>query len=206
MLRNTLRLLPVVLMMLTLSGCSNSRVTQVPDGPYRTLKVDPIRDTDAARKLHQRGLKHLDKDELDKAEKAFREALSEDIQFGPAHNSLGHVLFKRKKWYEAAWEFELAHKQMPNQAEPLNNLGLVMAIAPGGRLDDAVDYHRRAAGLDPANIEYRANLAVALIKRGDRTDEVPALLKQILAEDRRPEWIVWAKHQLARLTGTSISQ
>jgi hypothetical protein len=40
------------------------------------------------------------------------------------------------------------------------------------------------------------------VRRGDRTDEVRALLAQLLREDTRPEWRAWAKQQQAGLSVT----
>ncbi len=179
-------------------GCvSNERVEKVQTS-YRTVQAAPLRNTDKAKAANQRGLAHLDKGELDEAAKAFSAALEQDIDFGPAHNNLGKVYYAQGDWYRAAWEFEYARKLLPRRAEPRNNLGLVLEL--DGRLDDAVNYYREAVSLAPGNIEFRANLARTLIRRGERTQEVRDLLKQILAEDTRAEWLIWAKFQL---TGTT---
>ncbi len=160
---------------------------------YRTISTEPFRNTDAAKRENQKGLEHLQNEEYDKAVDSFRRALTADVEFGPAHNNLGKVYYKQEKWYKAAWEFERARKLLPDNAEPVNNLGLVCEKA--GDLDQAVEYYRQAADLDSNNIRCRANLARALIKRGDRTDEVRKLLERILREDTRPDWIIWARQQ-----------
>jgi Tfp pilus assembly protein PilF len=169
-------------------------------GAYRTIRVEPRRDTDAARRANQRGLDFLAKGDLDRAAEQFGAALTADVEFGPAHNNLGRIYFAKKDWYKAAWEFEYAAKLMPRRAEPRGNLGLVLEEA--GELDKAVDQYRQAISLDPGNIEYKANLVRTLIRRGEQTDEVRQLLQQVIDQDARPQWQTWAKQQQSRLGGT----
>ncbi len=186
-----------------LGGCASSKTrtgvgdVDNPTGNYRTISAAPLRDTESARRWHAQGLKHLDAGDLEQAEKAFKESLEADVDFGPAHNNLGKVYFKKKDWYAAAWEFEFAKKLMPRQAEPWNNLGMVYEQA--GELDRAVEEYRKAVGLDGENVSYQANLARALVRRGDKGDEVRRLLTVVVEKDSRPEWASWAREQLARL-------
>ena len=194
---------------LVVAGCqgvqtqpdSNSRViTPVGNdstGKYRTVTAQPRRDTEAARRANEEGLAHLKANELDRAVESFSRALTADVEFGPAHNNLGKVYYRKKDYYKAAWEFEDAGRLLPDHAEPRNNLGLVLEQA--GELDRSVEAYRQAVALDEERIVYRANLVRALIRRGDRTDEVRSLLKQVLKEDLRSEWLIWARHQLQRL-------
>jgi Tfp pilus assembly protein PilF len=184
-------------MVIAATGCASSPAYQSGVN-YRTINVEPLRDTDAARRLNREGLTHLSQNELDNAADAFERALTEDVEFGPAHNNLGKVFFLREDWYHAAWEFEYACRLLPNQAEPFNNLGLVHERV--GELDRAIESYRKAASIAPKQIEYRANLARALVRRGDRTEEVYSLLEQILAEDNRPDWLNWARQQQVRMT------
>lgn len=191
------RLLALLLTLapLLLVGCETGSSTTEPR--YRTVTAEPRRNTDLARRLNEQGLEHLEAGRLDQAADHFQRALTADVEFGPAHNNLGRVYFERQRWYEAALEFDAAAKAMPKRPEPRNNLGLVLEQA--GELDRAVAHYREAVGLAPKSIEYRANLARALLRRGDRTDEVRTLLRQIVDEDRRPDWIVWARQQLTAL-------
>ncbi len=103
--------------------------------------------------------------------------------------NLGKVYFRKRDYYMAALEFDYACDLMPRQAEPRNNLGLAWAKA--GEFDRAVDLHREAVALDRESIEFRANLAHALVLRGDRTDEVRSLLRDILDRDSLPQRRVW---------------
>jgi tetratricopeptide (TPR) repeat protein len=184
--------------MASVTGCNNPSAGESRACLYRTVTAEPGRDTEAARRDNQAGLDLLAKGDLDAAADAFQRALTADIEFGPAHNNLGKVYYLQKDWYKAAWEFEFASKQLPNHAEPRNNLGLVLEEA--GQLDRAVASYREAIAFDPDNIQYRANLARALVRRGDRTDEVRALLDRLIEQETRGEWRAWAVRERLRLT------
>ncbi len=195
MCHRAMKHLCLALMLMAACGCNPNRVADAPIGNYRTITAEPRRDTEAAKRLNRVGLEHLAAGEYDEAVDAFVRALTEDVEFGPAHNNLGKVYYIQKNWYKAAWEFEYAGKLLPRHAEPRNNLGLVLEQA--GELDRAVDQYRQAVGLEPGVIAYRGNLARALIRRGDRTDEVRKLLELIVENDTRPEWVLWARQQQA---------
>lgn len=184
-------------LLLLLVGCNGShRTVDTSTGEYRTISVTPLRDTDAAKRANDRGLSLLADGELDKAKDAFKDALTADVEYGPAHNNLGKVYYMQRDWYKAAWEFEYAKKQMPKHAGPHNNLGLVLEHA--GELDKAVDEYRAAVSLAPDNMQYIGNLARTLVRRGDtRTDETRTLLKQIVENDKRIPWVIWARQELA---------
>ena len=184
----------LVLLAFLSAGCETNPTAPGEGESYRTLRVDPRRNTDEAKRENQIGLDHMAQGDLQKASDAFGRALAADVDYGPAHNNLGKVYFKQKDWYKAAWEFEYARKLMPKHAEPRNNLGLVLEEA--GELDKAVEQYKEAANLD-GNIEYRANLVRALIRRGERTEEVRSLLQQVIEQDTRPTWSIWAKQQQA---------
>jgi Flp pilus assembly protein TadD len=179
------------------TGC-NSDTRQVRSN-YRTITTEPLRDTEAAKKANQQGMKHLRNNELDKALAAFNRACEADVEYGPAHNNLGEVYYRKDDLYKAAVEFDAARRLMPDHPGPHNNLGLVREH--GGEYDQAVQRYRQAVKLAPDNVEYVANLARVMSKRGDRSDEHRDLLRRILAEDKRPEWLMWAKRQLAEKYG-----
>lgn len=187
--------------LLAVGGCKFGKSVESDGGQYRTVSTPPLRDTDEARRLNDKGLAHLDRKELTDAEKAFVRALTADVEFGPAHNNLGKVHLINNKLHEAAWEFDHAIRLMPKHAAPHNNLGLVhmRAVelgAPWAQHDQAVERFREAVALEPGRIEYRANLAAAMFRRGDRTEEVRSLLKQVIDQDTRTEWVDWAKRKL----------
>lgn len=178
-------------------GCARGWKAQSPSRTYTTIRAEPGRDTEAAREANAAGLRHLARDDLEGAAEAFRRALTADVEFGPAHNNLGKVYYRQGDFHKAAWEFEDARRLLPKHAGPRNNLGLVHEEA--GELDQAVEYYREAVGLEPDVPAYRANLARALVRRGDRTAEVRLLLRQVLEQDERAAWRTWARGQLTRV-------
>lgn len=195
-MRLTIHLLLCLSVATMLTGCNKTKTTASRN--YRTISVDPTRDTEAARRLHAQGLAYLDADELDKAQQAFTDSLTADPQFGPSHNNLGLVYYKNRDYYRAAHEFDLAIGLLPGSAEPHNNLGLALEQSnQAGRLDDAIAEYRQAVSMEPENMQYAGNLARALIRRGDRTDETRALLEKLIAKDTRADWLIWAKQTLA---------
>lgn len=153
------------------------------------------RDTARAEKLTHRGVKYVDRGELEKAEAAFEKAIEADMMFGPAHNNLGQVYLQQKKLYAAAWEFQYAIKLMPRRPEPRNNLGIVFETA--GKLDQAVDAYEKAQELEPDCAEFIGNHARARIKRGDRNGTTRRLLEELIMRDTRPTWVTWAQEKLA---------
>lgn len=184
-----------VAIVLATASCADR--TRQGSADYRTVPSDPHRDTASARRLDVQGREQMAKGEIKRAAELFKQALTADVEYGPAHNNLGKVYFRQKDWYQAAWEFEYAGKLMPRRAEPRNNLGLVLERS--GDLDKAIDRYHEAVELDPDNVEYRGNLARALIQRGDRNEEVLKLLETIAQRDTRPEWQTWAKRHLATM-------
>lgn len=191
LLRSTIWLWIATLILV--AGCRNGAGDGGETVQYRTVSVQPQRDTEAADRHNRLGLELLAAGELDKAREAFERALTANVEYGPAHNNLGKVYFQQGDYYRAAWEFEYARKLLPRHPEPRNNLGLV--LEEGGELDRAVDEYRGAIALGGDRIEYRANLARALIRRGDRTDEVRSLLAELVRRHPDPEWRAWARRQ-----------
>lgn len=194
--------LMVLLMAWLLSGlgCS-SPAASAQGGSYTTVRADPARDTAAARTLNQRGLEQLEAGHLSQAESLFKQALTADVEFGPAHSNLGKVYFRQSDWYKAAWEFEYAAKLMPKRAEPRNNLGLVLERV--GEMERAIEQYRHAMALDPESPEYRGNLVRALVRHGDRSDEVRQLLQQVVEKDPRRDWQTWARQQQIRMESST---
>lgn len=164
---------------------------------YSTVARDPRRDTERAVALNRRAVELLEAGRWQEAETALREALVADVTYGPAHNNLGKAYYHREKLYLAAWEFQYAAKLMPHQPEPRNNLGLVLEAA--GKLDEAADVYDEAVDLEPDNIQFLGNLARVRLRRGDAGPEVRQLLEALVLRETRPEWLRWAREQLARL-------
>ncbi len=178
-----------------LAGCQWHRPASPTAAGYETRPKDPRRYTEAAKQHYARGVQLLKDGQVDQAEKVFQDALSADLFFGPAHNNLGTIYLRQKKYYLAAWEFQYAEKLMPNQAEPRNNLGLVYEAV--GKLDDAAKSYEQALDLEPENPRIAGNLARVYVRSNRVDDKTRKLLEAVVMKDTRPDWIEWARERLA---------
>jgi Tfp pilus assembly protein PilF len=168
-----------------------------PAPPTYQTAVDGVahHDTDSARQLNARAVTLMKTGDWDGAEKLLKDALTSDIMSGPAHNNLGKVYYHQNKLYLAAWEFQYAMKIMPQQPEPYNNLGLVFESA--GKYDDALSWYNRAMEAEPENTQFVGNVARARLRRGDSVEDVSDLLSKVSMRDTRPDWVEWARKELA---------
>ena len=176
-------------------GCASDGAAQ--RDPYDTLPADPGRDTTLARQFNDQAVEKLEAGDFAGAEKLLREALYQDVLFGPAHNHLGKIYYHQQKFYLAAWEFQYAIKLMPRMPEPRNNLGLVFESV--GKRDNAVATYEQATDLAPDTAEYICNLASAQIRRGDDDAAVRALFEELIMKETRPAWAQWARERLVML-------
>ena len=189
-------------LLLSLVACSaNTRHRASDQDGYRTIPAQLGRDTEQARALTAKATAALNEGLAEDAEQLLRDALTEDVMYGPAHNNLGQLYYQQQRYYEAAWEFQYAIRLMPHQPIPRNNLGLVFEAT--GQLDEAVEQYGLAVAEEPDNPELLGNLARAHIRRGDRSPEVRDLLQQIVMKDTRPEWRAWAEAQFLRMAPDS---
>jgi len=165
-------------------------------GPgYATVAAQPLRgeakalaETERAARLARRG-------RWDQAEQALQNALIADVTYGPAHNNLGKLYYSQGKFYLAAWEFEYASKLMPDRPEPHNNLGMVYEAVD--RLDQAIASYCMAHSMAPQNPVFIGNLARVRLKQDEHDPQARALLSDLLLYDTRPDWVAWAREQLA---------
>jgi len=181
---------------LTQTGCAAwTPFWKKPKVNYQTVQANPHRDTELAEQKTADAVRLMEKGKLEKADAALQEALVADVRFGPAHNNLGTVYFRQRKYYLAAWEYEYAIRLMPDRAEPYNNLGLVYDAAE--KPDRAIEMFEAARQLDARNPEYLANLTRALVRRDGPSAAARSLLEELLFLETRPEWTCWAREQLA---------
>ncbi len=187
--------LPAVILqaIIAASGCSVFQKKSEPG--YATVIADPCRDQQTAIEQTKRASHLLAKGKCSEAEEALHQALIADVTYAPAHNNLGSLYLSQGKLYLAAWEFEYARKLMPDNPGVCNNLGLVYESAD--RLDKAIEYYQTANQMDSRNPEFIGNLARALLTRDEQAVEVQTLLSDLVLYDTRPEWIGWAREQLA---------
>jgi Tfp pilus assembly protein PilF len=196
------RFIPLLLLsfLAPMIGCQGNQAGTKAD--YETLAEPPNRNTDVARSHNIHAVSLMGDGILEKAEQELKAALSADMFYGPSHNNLGIVYFRQKKYYLAAWEFQYAVKLMPNEIEPLNNLGLVFEAV--GRLDDAEKWYDKALSLKPEATDVVGNLARVRIRCNKKDEATQKLLSNIVLKDRRPEWVSWARQQLACTTNEGL--
>ncbi len=169
------------------AGCQNAK-----RGPYRTLG-EADQNTERARQLNSEAVDLMDSDP-EAAEALLREALTEDIYFGPAHNNLGVLLLRKQDLYGAANEFEWARRLMPGHPDPRLNLG--MTLEQAGKVDDALSSYKAALEVYPGHLPSIQALTRAEI-RFDRTGEgTLKRLEEIAARSSDPRWHEWAREQL----------
>jgi len=141
------------------------------------------------------------KEDLAKAERLLERAIQADVFYGPAHNNLGIVYLKQRKYYQAAWKFQQAAKLMPRETEPLVNLGQVFETV--GRLDDAREEYEKALQRDEADLAATAGLCRVLVRTGDRTPRTRRLLETLVLRAEDEAWRRWAQREVIRLRAHS---
>ena len=184
----------VVLAMITVgtlsTGCGSSRASA-----YESVSAT-TRDTARAQELSQRAAAIID-DDPKKAEGLLREALGEDLFYGPAHNNLGVIYLKRGELYSAANEFEWARKLMPGHPDPRINLALTLEKA--GQADDAAASYRAALEMAPLSVDAMTGLARLQIRTADTSGETVELLRKIEKSSDDAGLRSWARDQRLRL-------
>jgi Tfp pilus assembly protein PilF len=191
-----LRLFGGVLLLLlasqVLAGCGILR--RPAPTRYSTLPENQTKSFAEASDKNAKGLRALEKGNLDKAETLFQEALAAEPNHGPAHNNLGQVYLARNQLYLAAWEFELAASLMPGDVRPMINQGVVYELAR--RFDRAGEYYQVAYEVSPQNPDVIGCLVRLRIKEKGDPDEIRMLLHELLLYESRPEWLSWAEEKL----------
>ena len=171
-----------------LGACSTQQ------GPYAPL-AEGTRSPLKAEKLTQEAAALIGSDDA-KAESLLREALTEDLYHGPAHNNLGVVYLKQGKLYEAAGEFEWARKLMPGHADPRMNLALTLETA--GHTEDAISTYRTALEVSPDHIQTIQALTRLQYKSGKKDAKTVESLQTIALRGETPRWRDWAQEMLAK--------
>ena len=171
-----------------LGACSTQQ------GPYAPL-AEGTRSPLKAEKLTQEAATLIGSDDV-RAEALLREALTEDLYHGPAHNNLGVVYLKQGKLYEAAGEFEWARKLMPGHADPRMNLALTLETA--GHTEDAISTYRTALEVSPDHIQTIQALTRLQHKSGKKDAKTVESLQTIALRGETPRWRDWAQEMLVR--------
>ena len=103
--------------------------------------------------------------QLDKADEAYRKAISLDPNSYDAHNDLGIAYAKNNQIGKALEEFNKAMAIRPTYARPHSNVGIIYARM--NRMDKAIEEFSKSIELDPANSDTYKNRGLAYVQVGD---------------------------------------
>jgi len=188
------RFLPRMLLLAAMGTSALMGACAGPHGPYAPL-AEGARSPLKAEGLTQEAAALIGEDDA-KAESLLREALTEDLYHGPAHNNLGVIFLKQGKLYEAAGEFEWARKLMPGHADPRMNLALTLETA--GHVDDAIGTYRTALEVAPDHIQTIQALARLQCKSGKKDARTLEALKTIAMRGDSERWRDWAREMMTK--------
>ena len=172
--------------------CAACRSVPRATGPY-TPSEGVSRNTVQADAFTKRGAEIIHSDP-ERAETLPREALGEDLFFGPAHNNLGVLYLAQGKYYEAANEFEWARKLMPGHPDPRLNLAITLDRA--GQDEEAFSAYSAALQAYPEYVPAIQGLARLVARSGKDEPRLEAWLRRLSVEGETEHWRSWARQQL----------
>lgn len=118
----------------------------------------------------------------DKAEESLRQALKLDPNNAAANLNLGLLLAEMDRLAEAEAALRAAFKADPRAAVAAYNLGVICAE---GRIDEAIDWCRKAHELRPQEPRYAYTYAFYLARRGE-DDKAIDVLREVIR--RAPQY------------------
>lgn len=141
-----------------ISGCATTTNEAALDTPKNEIRPLYRVQQPAGTAAGQYAVGRLDLAEgrVDAAIERFRNALTLDPNYVPAHNGLGVAYGQQGRFGEAAAAFRVALAAGPASAHVLNNLGY--AQMQTGQLAEAWKSLERSFRIEPANARTRANL------------------------------------------------
>lgn len=167
--------------------------------PYST-PTEVSRSAVEAEQLTRDGADLAVKDKAE-AERLFREALTKDLFYGPAHNNLGVLYLKQEKLYEAANEFEWAKKLMPGHPDPRVNLAMTLEMA--GKVDEALASYKTALEVYPEYLPAIEGIARLTVRGGKQDERLLGWLEAIVMRAQNSDWRQWAQEELIKVRQSS---
>ena len=113
------------------------------------------------------------------AELLLQKVINQNPKFLPAYHDLAEIKIRNRRTNEAVEVLLHALKENSSDPKTLNNLGMCWMIRRD--YEKALQMFTEAAGLEPENTRYRANMAATLGLMG-RDEEALALYRQILPD------------------------
>jgi tetratricopeptide (TPR) repeat protein len=114
--------------------------------------------------------------DLASAEASLQSAIEADPQSAPAHFNMGLLAAEQGDPARAERALSRAFELDPHMAEAAHNLGILLAESSP---EEALEWHRRAAALRPADAEYGYTLGFYLQQSGE-VDEAVHVLQDLL--------------------------
>lgn len=176
------------------AGCATSS-----SSPYEP-RAEITRNPAEAERLNTKAAEIMTSDPIE-AEELLREALTQDLYHGPAHNNLGVIYLKRGDLYSAASEFQWARQLLPGHPDPRLNLALTLETA--GKTDDAIATYKTALEVFPNHLQSTQALARLQLRAGKGDAMTRQLLEEIAMRGETQQWKDWARMRLASLRGQS---
>lgn len=147
----------------------------------KVLKNHP----DNANLLCKRGMVFLSRGLMEDAAKDFEAALAKDPSLGLAHQGMGEVLFKKRKYAEAKQQFQQAVNGDPNLWMSLNFMGLIEDYEL--RPETAVEYYKSAIAIKPNEASLYNNLGVSYSMTGQSEEAVDAFSRGLRIAPKDPK-------------------
>lgn len=116
---------------------------------------------------------------FNEAELLLQKVINQNPKFIPAYHDLAEIKIRNRRTNEAVEVLSHALKENSSDPKTLNNLGMCWMIRRD--YEKALQMFTEAAGLEPENTRYRANMAATLGLMG-RDEEALALYRQILPD------------------------
>lgn len=127
--------------------------------------------------FYQQGVTRYNRQDLQGAESAFRQALQRDSKLGMARNYLGNIYLQQNRLDAATQEYGEAIRLNPNFSEAYYNLGL--ALHRQGQKEAAITAYRQSLVIDPRMAKAQYNLGVALYEQGQHQEAIAAYRQAI---------------------------
>lgn len=109
-------------------------------------------------------------------------ALKADLEY-----NLGEIFQRCRRMDYARKQYEKALKVNPLHRKALNNLGTLYLVQRPPEPEKALSYFRKACASDPENHDFRVNLALAYVYKGDKKtalEELEKILKRSSSHSR----------------------
>lgn len=111
------------------------------------------------------GYIYTELNDLDNAEKCFKEAIRINPDSSNSYSALGYVYYLQKRYDQAILNFKKAIDKDPDNASAHNNLGYTFAEI-GININEAINECKKAVSLIPDSAVYRDSLAWAYYVAG----------------------------------------